>query len=275
MNQNNLTRNDLSALVPQYPSNFSDTNHSPLTTHHSLKQKFAFTLAEVLITLGIIGVVAALTLPSLIANYQEKVATTRLKKAYSTISNAYISILEEDGDPSQWSNIETWEDVSAKFAKHINKAKVCHVGEPSCFKHVPRKDLVGNTVNVITQDGAIVLSDGSAVGFDSQNPLADSLQCSNLNYCFNISVDINGDKNPNQWGIDTFTFQVGRNNISPRGAANTHGESELCKPTATSVEMEGWWNGSGCSAWVIYSENMDYLKCVRGNKKYCDQKYYF
>ncbi len=43
-------------------------------------KNFGFTLAEVLITLGIIGVIAALTLPNLIANYQKKVWATQLKK---------------------------------------------------------------------------------------------------------------------------------------------------------------------------------------------------
>ena len=47
-----------------------------------------FTLAEVLITLGIIGVVAALTMPALIGNYQKKEITTRLKKTYSIVQQA-------------------------------------------------------------------------------------------------------------------------------------------------------------------------------------------
>ena len=51
-------------------------------------KKRAFTLAEVLITLGIIGVVAALTLPSLISNYQKKVTAAKLKQTYSILSNA-------------------------------------------------------------------------------------------------------------------------------------------------------------------------------------------
>lgn len=48
----------------------------------------AFTLAEVLITLGIIGVVAALTMPALIAKYDEMVIVNKLKRSYSEIANA-------------------------------------------------------------------------------------------------------------------------------------------------------------------------------------------
>ena len=53
-----------------------------------LNKKAAFTLAEVLITLGIIGIVAAMTLPTLIANYQKKVVETRLISFYSKINQA-------------------------------------------------------------------------------------------------------------------------------------------------------------------------------------------
>lgn len=60
-------------------------------------RKIAFTLAEVLITLGIIGVVAAMTLPSLITNYQEKQRVSQLKKVYSALSQAFVSALQENG----------------------------------------------------------------------------------------------------------------------------------------------------------------------------------
>ena len=65
-------------------------------------RKTAFTLAEVLITLGIIGVVAALTLPTLIQNHANKVVETRLMKFYSTINQA-IQLAEVDyGDSAYW-----------------------------------------------------------------------------------------------------------------------------------------------------------------------------
>ena len=55
---------------------------------YSPRKRCAFTLAEVLITLGVIGVVAAMTLPSLIADYKEKELVTRAKRSYSVIMNA-------------------------------------------------------------------------------------------------------------------------------------------------------------------------------------------
>ena len=60
--------------------------------------KNAFTLAEVLVTLGIIGVVAALTIPALIANYRNMVLENQFKKSYSILSQALISTKEELGE---------------------------------------------------------------------------------------------------------------------------------------------------------------------------------
>ena len=68
-----MNKNNLQQKQPNNPVAFPETNYSQFTTHHSLKRKSAFTLAEVLITIGIIGIVSALILPSLVANYREKV----------------------------------------------------------------------------------------------------------------------------------------------------------------------------------------------------------
>ncbi len=57
---------------------------------YSLKKKAAFTLAEVLITLGIIGVVAAMTMPVLVAKYQHKALESAFKKTYSSLMQAMI-----------------------------------------------------------------------------------------------------------------------------------------------------------------------------------------
>lgn len=63
-----------------------------------MKNKFGFTLAEVLITLGIIGVVAALTIPSLVVKHRKQVVVTKLKKASSALMQAYNMSNLEYGD---------------------------------------------------------------------------------------------------------------------------------------------------------------------------------
>ena len=65
--------------------------------------KAAFTLAEVLITLGIIGVVAAMTMPTLIQGHKKQVTETKLKKFYSVVNQAILLESAEQGDPNDWS----------------------------------------------------------------------------------------------------------------------------------------------------------------------------
>lgn len=69
---------------------------------NSAFERFAFTLAEVLITLGIIGVVAAMTIPTMITNYQKHVVETKLTKFNSTLNQALRMSSAENGDPDAW-----------------------------------------------------------------------------------------------------------------------------------------------------------------------------
>ena len=66
------------------------------------KQKFAFTLAEVLITLGVIGVVAAVTMPTVVANYQKQAAAMKAKKFYNMMNNAVNRSIVDNGDVNTW-----------------------------------------------------------------------------------------------------------------------------------------------------------------------------
>ena len=124
--ENNLPRKELSALVPQYLSNFSETVFSRFTSPFSLNRKVAFTLAEVLITLGIIGIVAAITLPNIIYNYQKHVVETRLQKFYSTINQA-VRLTEQDyGDRENWAqqgNQNEIEFINKYYVPYLNVIK--------------------------------------------------------------------------------------------------------------------------------------------------------
>lgn len=90
-----------------YSAIFADIRHNSLqwsknaeyTASRTKVSRSAFTLAEVLITLGIIGMVAALTIPALIANYQKTVLKNQFKHAYSLVSQAIRQVEVNNGYP--------------------------------------------------------------------------------------------------------------------------------------------------------------------------------
>ncbi|MBP3925383.1 type II secretion system protein, partial [bacterium] len=91
--------------------------------------KVAFTLAEVLITLGIIGIVAAMTLPTLIAKYEKKQTAVRLKQTYAQLQQAIQMSVAENGDIAEWNwPQENWFDTYIvkylKLAKNKGEFKV-------------------------------------------------------------------------------------------------------------------------------------------------------
>jgi len=83
-------------------TNNKDTDLIPYCLSALVPKKIAFTLAEVLITIGIIGVVAAITIPNLITAYQKRQVETKLKKFYSTINQTVRLSMAENGSPEGW-----------------------------------------------------------------------------------------------------------------------------------------------------------------------------
>lgn len=103
--------------------------------------KNAFTLAEVLITLGIIGIVAAMTLPTLIQKQQEKVLINQLKVANNTLSNMLLLAYKDydtmqfwSNDYSQGSTYMTYNRTNFEkyFLPYLKVAKYCKSGK-GCF----------------------------------------------------------------------------------------------------------------------------------------------
>lgn len=88
-----------------------------------MKRKFGFTLAEVLITLGIIGVVAAMTMPALIQKNHTNISEARLKKFYSSINQAVTLAEVTQGDKKDWTAADTdefWEKYLKPYLKYTN-----------------------------------------------------------------------------------------------------------------------------------------------------------
>lgn len=79
------------------------------------KKKLGFTLAETLITIGLIGIVAALTIPSLMTNIRHRDYTVKLKKFNSTMRQALISAEEEFGPVNDWDQSLEVNDFVKKY----------------------------------------------------------------------------------------------------------------------------------------------------------------
>ena len=198
--KSSLTREDLCYGKVAHDNNFDspETVYSLLTTHHSLKRA-AFTLAEVLITLGIIGVVAALTLPTLIQNHQKQVYVTQLKKAYSTLTNAYNELAAED-EVADWNQISS--GYAYSFLKHVKTIK----SFDGCEEDWCNNYDVNHTTGIAGGTGL-----GNASGFITADGALFIFTCGTAYLCADYTwiVDVNGyNKGPNKPGRDIFQFAL-------------------------------------------------------------------
>ena len=203
--------------------------------------KPGFTLAEVLITLGIIGVVAAMTLPALTAKKQTKELETSLKKNYSILQQAINKMSYDEGGTVKAGNYAPV-TFYKPFSKYFNIVKAC--GTSGCVGKED-KEIEGEVINwyidnyktysksrnVATDyfdDGQIVLTDGSFYMIENPD--------NSTNYLF-ITVDVNGySKKPNAWGHDLFTFEITKTGkFLPMGAEGTvfTDASTYCSPSSS------------------------------------------
>ena len=189
-----------------------------------LVHKAAFTLAEVLITLGIIGIVAAMTLPTVISKTQDKQFKTMFKKQYSAMTQALLMTFESGDDiPSltqeNWSDMIFYVCKIASQLKYVDAGLNCKeiekLGNSSDVDNVPiytnnvtwhktnewyNKQGVPQDLDPGYWNKTFELADGAWINFN----------------CFrNIFVDVNGKERPNTIGRDIFYFKI------PVGALRT------------------------------------------------------
>ena len=186
-------------------------NGSPCFRHEDgVRRKFAFTLAEVLITLGIIGVVSVLTIPNIISNYQKKVYVTQLQKGYNQISNA-VALLMVDEEVNNLNDTYLYcdDDVESSdvclsrvgdfLKKYFKVSKDCGYGDNryECGDFDNYKLLDKTIYGIPTNTYCVNINSGMTLCIVAPGycPLA-------------IYLDINGKKGPNTWGRDAFYFDV-------------------------------------------------------------------
>ena len=223
--------------------------------YHNINK--GFTLAEILITLGIVGVVAALTLPSLIQNYQEKANIVKLKKNYSIMQQAYAMAIQENGTADNWNikadSYNENENILYYLKPYLNKIKYCGA-QNNCWK-ANRYNLnktVTEPIGRYMMFSKAILSDGSIIAVR----VNDTEFSDDIHRWADYVVDLNGEKGPNVYGKDVFCFYFTQNKIIPFGGHNQayNFDSGWC---STKIAK----NSVGCAAWVLQNENMDYLHC--------------
>lgn len=164
--------------------------------------KIAFTLAEVLITLGIIGVVAAMTLPNLIVNFQKKQTAAQLKTAYSLLNQAYLASLLDNGEVENWD----WDKLEVPGydfgTKYIIPYLKSSSKAPNYMWYTPN----GNYTNY-NQSLGYTLSNGMILRFWGLN-FVNGTSGNYYKTHLMMFVDINGTKKPNKLGKDVFVFSI-------------------------------------------------------------------
>ena len=223
-------------------------------------RRAAFTLAEVLITLGIIGIVAALTMPSLIANYQKSQFEAGVKKMASVVGQAVTKLMADEGvnkvtetsllyDPTD--NGDNINKLGGEFLdKYFNVVGKCETYE-KCFVDDYKPSTKNSTnepfgIARFSEDACRLLADGVSICVFAGGGIP-----------VNVIFDLNGTRSPNRYGYDLFTFSVfydGSVSEVPPGRCRQSGVTTGCSASSIELKIEnckdGALYGAGCFTYL-------------------------
>ena len=208
--------------------------HSIYTNCKFFKQWQAFSLSEILVTMSVIGVVAAITIPGLMNNIQDKQFKEAAKKAYSQASQAIKQMQQDNGGNIDSLIIDGAATFKNAFMPYFQVIKDC--GNTNCVSFTDFPNIykaIGKTPfpdGNWARWGQFVTTDGMFWFFEG-----------GPQFC----VDVNGyQKGPNVYGIDTFVFEYisGKGILLPEGADGTASASyrgSACSRTAPNPATDG------------------------------------
>lgn len=181
----------------------------------NLKLLKGFTLAEVLITLGIIGIVAALTLPVLIAYHRKKVVENKLKSTYSIVYEAIGMAIVNNDIPEHWyvENPYGYEFFDRYFLPYLKIIKKCNggilVNTGECRRIIFFQN--GENRNAFSSGSKVILTNGVGIGVFAASYASDNNRRKAI-----IDIDLNpGNKGNMLAGRDFFSFNLEFDNSNP------------------------------------------------------------
>ena len=199
------------------------------------KKVFAFTLAETLIVMGVIGIVAALTLPNLNQSTGDKEKVVKVKKIYSNMEDAIGRMEAVYGPMLTYGDTEKLANRLIDFIKYNKFTKT-----------IPISDAFAN--KCMNSCFYIELADGSGVAIQNNTNF------STFTAAFYYVVDVDGIyKGANKLGKDIFIF-------------SWDNQSAFLPGGFTDNSYSSCFSTGNCAHWVIYNENMDYLKANSSGK---------
>ena len=152
--------------------------------------KKGFTLAEVLITLGVIGVVAAITMPMMMAAHREKQFVAQLKKIYSNMSQSYARALVEYGEPDVWELVaadspEGANAISSVLSPYFSIQRDCKT-DGGCWVNdrIIYLDNSASDVSIGTDSkfSSLQIADGTLIAYRVLDPNCKSVKGTNKAY---------------------------------------------------------------------------------------------
>ena len=200
--------------------------------------------------MGIIGVVAALTLPNLNSSTGDKEKVVKLQKLYSNLQDALGRAEAVYGPVDEWfvndndDNKKT-KRVFERMTEFMKYSKICTVSDACTYKFDS-----GSSSGINVNNG-IILADGSAISFAYDHTTASYIGDDGFGGFDHIAIFIDLDgftKGPNKHGRDFFVLFLNHN----RGVhAEPHNENQKY---VDDYSLRS-------AAWIIENGNMDYLKC--------------
>lgn len=234
-----------------------------------MRKNKAFTLAETLVVMGIIGVVAALTIPNLSSSTANKENVARVQKAYSTLNEAFERVQAEYGNIQRWPsrdfdwNGDNATDIFAnRMSEYLKVSKNCARNANQGCMASSVKFLNGTS----TSSGYAAANDAKTSVYKMILADGTGLAIQVASGAIYMNVDIDGPrKGSGTFGKDLFGFTY------DNGGGSENQKQKLV-PANTANLSSSFVTGEGLTAWVIETGNMDYLKAVNGTCKKSNKK---
>lgn len=165
-----------------------------------MNKKFAFTLSEVLVTMSIIGVISALTVPTLVNSYQRKAQALQLRKTVSDIENAVDMLITEEGK-TKFSATSYYNNLDGFITNRLKTIKTCTKDKTNeCFANENYNTINGAAGSAFTCEGnSYVLASSAAICMTKSGTSV------------KVNIDVNGQDGPNIGGRDMFIFMINSN----------------------------------------------------------------